>query len=182
MKGDWGSYGSLLERPPAKPHCWEERPSPSQPELKKIQLACADTRIPSKTWTEVETVWCWKTPCRCINLMLIFCLCLNPPNASPDSSGYDSPREGINIFSQNSTNLSQSMERLKNPVYISQRCCSCCFSRSKSLLMPLGNRLHSQKRRQPAIAWDHPTLPRLSYIIKVQTAKVSLCILMPNCW
>ena len=60
------------------------------------------------------------------NLKLIFCLCLNPPNASPNSSGYDSPREGIKIFSQNSINSSRSMERLKKPVHISQRC-FCCF-------------------------------------------------------
>ena len=137
-----------------------------KPELKKIQRHALTQGIHQKYWQWRKLCDVERRHVAAKNLKLIFCLCLNPPNASLDSSGYDSPREGIKIFSQNSINSSRSMERLKKPVHISQRCFCCfVFLVPDPCLLPLGNSLYSQKRRQPAIAWGHPnpSLPFLYY-------------------
>ena len=113
-----------LERPPAlpaKPHCWEERPSLWKAELKKIHLACTDTRNCVRKWGHsVMFVDCRRLHKVNANDILFVS---QPPNCK---AGYDSPRKGIVIFkhSQNSSISGREMFE-KKALHPSQRICCC---------------------------------------------------------
>ena len=102
---------------------------------------------------------------------MIFRLFLNPPTVTP---GMTHPaRESYNSNAAK-TAAYRAVKCLKKacPAF-TKKLLLFCFSRSKSLLWPLGNRLNSQKRRQPVIGWDH--LNSSSPFLYYEGVKLPLC-------
>ena len=102
---------------------------------------------------------------------MIFCLSLKPPTVT---QGMTHPARESYYSNTVKTAASQALKCLKKACpSFTKKLLLFCFSRSKSLLWPLGNRLNSQKRRQPVIGWDH--LKSSSPFLYYKGVKLPLC-------